>query len=117
MQDADRAYILRQRWRAGLHDLNGEADAAAEKRQEADVLERYHAARDAALELKATVDEDTYYTSDEKVIYDRRREELRDFRIRQRTARDMVRRPGRATIAVLDNFEEPSDEELLAGEA
>lgn len=114
--DADLAYIARQRWRAQLHRLNGDENGAVEKEQEADLLERYHTARDAALALKADADEDAYYESSEQIVYAKLRQDVRDFRFRQRSGRDIdPTAAGQATLAMMHDFAEPSDDELLGG--
>lgn len=112
MNDADQAHILRQRWRAQFQRLCGNENGAAEKEQEADLLVRYHDARDKALALKAAVDADTYYESAEKIVYDALRQQVRDFRVRDRTGRDMS---PNGSASVINDFSEPSDEELLSG--
>lgn len=116
---ADRAYIARLRWRAGLHRLNVDDPGARLNEQHADVLQRLY---DARLAVDANPDdavaEQTLRGAKAAIRADRQA---------WRTVRDAFH-PGIQIAAgdptdkvagtgVLNNFAEPSDDELLGGAA
>lgn len=106
--DADRAYIARLRWRAGLHRLNGDDDGALRKEQEATLLEQLAAARDTAYAGDGRAKDDPAYRAMALAV--------RNFRFAERMRRESAPRSG-SQVATIDNFAEPSDDELLGGAA
>jgi hypothetical protein len=104
--DADRAYIARLRWRAGLHRLNSDEDGAVRKEQEADLLEQLAAARDKAYAGDGRPKDDSAYRALALAV--------RSFRFAERSRRELAPRSG-SLVATIDNFAEPSDDELLDG--
>lgn len=146
--DQDKADILRIRWRSQLFVLNEDQAGADLCNNLADVMDRYHEARDVALALKTkmkrsgaidrlrnlgvdipqelldaveaaggTVSEADYYGSVEQLNYSMYRGQLVQLRRFWRAIRDLQQgAPGWVPPHAIDNFSEPSDEELLAGQ-
>lgn len=144
MNDKDQADILRLRWRAKVHALNEDAPGQALCSQMADVMEMFHAAKDAARPLKTRMQitaavtrlrnlgvdtsaldaaveevggatsEDEYYNSTELLNYRLYHGQVIQLRRFWRGVRE-YHATGWLAAATLNNFEEPSDEELLAG--
>lgn len=110
----------RLRWRAQLHRLNDDEAGASYKENLANLEERHEAARQAWIARKAELKADCadrgvpFYTVDLKA------EPL--FRAYKRTGlemheeREISRELGPVPVR-LDNFSEPSDDELLGGVA
>lgn len=104
---ASRVNIARMRWRADLHRLNGDEPGAQLQEDVADLEERYC---EAKLARNANPD-DTYVDFQFRLVEN----ELRQSRAFWRGVRDDMNAVQNAMT--LDNFEEPSDDELLDGVA
>lgn len=144
MNEKDRADVLRQRWRAQVHELDGDADGKALCLHVADVMEAYHKAKDAALPLKqamkinsaverlkslgvdvpqelldavedagGSMTEAEYYGSVAYLNYQMAFGQVVQTR---RYWRGIAQAGGWFAAQTLDNFSEPSDEDLLAGD-
>lgn len=109
--DADRAAVLRHRWRADLRALNGDTFGAETQRHLADVSETYQITKDAWLEADRP---------NSGVIHDGYRAALADLDAVRVFFRAQVQNAAARTATVAPesirmNFTEPSDDELLAG--
>lgn len=143
MNDKDQADILRLRWRSQVHALNEDASGSALCSQMADVMELFHAAKDAARPLKTRMQitaavtrlrnlgvdtsaleeavedaggsatEEDYYNSTELLNYRLFHGQVIQLRRFWRGVRE-YHAAGWLAAATLDHFAEPSDEELLA---
>lgn len=104
---ATRANIARMRYRAGLHRLNDDESGAQLQEDVANLEERYceaKLARDAA-------PDDSYVDFQFRLV----ESELRQSRAFWREVRDGMN--GVQNASTIDNFPEPSDDELLDGVA
>lgn len=109
--DADRAAVLRHRWRANLRELNGDTFGAETQRHLADVTETFQIAKDAWLEADRP---------DSGMLADGYRGALAELDAVRVFFRGQVQQAASRTATIAPesirfNFSEPSDDELLAG--
>lgn len=107
-QRAERAYIARMRWRSNLHRLNGDEAGAKLSDETADLYERFLAAQHAYSDAGRPENGPEYdafrYLKMQVQSQHRFWRGVREFNATTGPA------------ATIDNFSEPSDDELLAGQ-
>lgn len=103
----DQAAALRHRWRADLREINGDTFGASIQRQLADATGVYNAAKAEWIHAGKPGPESGTYGSYMAALA--KMDELRTF-FRSQVQANVT--PG-VQIAVLNNFSEPSDDELL----
>lgn len=104
---ASRANIARMRWRADLHRLNDDEPGAKLQEDTAALEEQYLDAKQA----RDDAPDDTYVDFQFRLV----EQQLQQSRKFWRTVRDGVH--GVNNASTIDNFSEPSDDELLDGVA